>query len=268
MHRSCFLVVLVTVAACGGSSGGGGQQPTPTTTSIAVTLQPTVRMAQTTPATATALLSNGQSQSLTTGWLSDQPAVATVTTSGTVTGVANGRATIYIVSDGRQGQQVIRVVPDYQGAWQGGLRMTSCENSGAWKAADTCKGAVGTTGGWSLSLQQSGESMQARVDYGGGIAFPQVDASIAGDGRTSFTARYAGTQDDVSFTVDTTVNLNSTKSGELTGTLTEVWRLPNVAGEQRDTAELFQMNRTSFTAQSESPLGIPWMFDVLRRLQP
>lgn len=39
----------------------------------------------------------GQSQALTTGWLSDAPAVATVTDAGLVTGVANGRATIYVI---------------------------------------------------------------------------------------------------------------------------------------------------------------------------
>jgi uncharacterized protein YjdB len=225
-------------------------------------------MAQTTPATAMALLSNGQSRSLTSGWLSDQPTVASVTTSGTVTGVANGRATIYIISDGRQGQQVIRVVPDYQGAWQGALRATSCESSGAWAAAGACKDVVGSTGSWSLTLEQSGESMSARVNYGGDIVFPLTDASIGADGRSSFTAHYAGTQNNVSFTIDTTVNVHSARSGELTGTLNEVWKLPNIAGEQRVGAEFVQMNRTSSTALSESPRGMPWRLELLQRMQP
>jgi serine/threonine protein kinase len=65
--------------------------------------------------------SNGQTQAITSGWLSDAPNVATVTTGGLVTGVANGRASIYVIARGRQGQQVVRVVPDYQGRWAGGL---------------------------------------------------------------------------------------------------------------------------------------------------
>ena len=51
---------------------------------------------------------------MTSGWLSDAAAVATVTNAGLVTGVANGRATIYVITGG-QGQQAVRVVPDYQG---------------------------------------------------------------------------------------------------------------------------------------------------------
>ena len=71
----------------------------------------TLRMGQTAQASGTEMRASGQSQSVTSGWLSDAPAVATVTGAGLVTGVANGRATIYAVAGGRQGQQVIRVCP-------------------------------------------------------------------------------------------------------------------------------------------------------------
>ena len=62
-------------------------------------------MGQTTQATGSATLSSGQAQSVTTGWLSDAAAVATVSDAGLVTEGPNGRATIYVVSGGRQGQQ-------------------------------------------------------------------------------------------------------------------------------------------------------------------
>ncbi len=82
-----------------------------------MTVASPLRMGQTAQASGTEMRANAQSQSITSGWLSDAPAVATVTGAGLVGGVANGRATIYVVAGGRQGQQVIRVVPDYQGRW-------------------------------------------------------------------------------------------------------------------------------------------------------
>jgi hypothetical protein len=60
-------------------------------------------MGQTTQASGTATLSNGQSQALTSAWQSDAPGVATVTDAGLLTGVGNGRATIYVMNGGRQG---------------------------------------------------------------------------------------------------------------------------------------------------------------------
>ncbi|MEQ1759880.1 MAG: hypothetical protein ABL986_16305 [Vicinamibacterales bacterium] len=84
-----------------------------------MTVNSPIRMGQTAQATGTAALSNGQTQSITTGFQSDQPAIAAVTTAGVVSGLSNGRATIFVVSGGRQGQQVVRVVPDYQGRWSG-----------------------------------------------------------------------------------------------------------------------------------------------------
>jgi|RhiMethySRZTD1v2_1073278.scaffolds.fasta_scaffold08592_7 Big-like domain-containing protein len=126
------LVLLATVVGCGGDEGSSGPNTSPsgTTTTVAVTVPAPVRMGQTAQASGNETLSGGQTRSITSGWLSDAPGVATVTTAGLVTGVANGRATIYVVAGGRQGQQVVRVVPDYQGTWSGGLRVTSCTGTG------------------------------------------------------------------------------------------------------------------------------------------
>lgn len=101
MHRLCVVAALVSLAACGG--GGSSAKPDPTTSSISVTVNSPVRMGQTTQATGTATLSDGTSQILSTGWQSDAPGVAVVTSTGAVSGVSNGRATIFIVSGGRQG---------------------------------------------------------------------------------------------------------------------------------------------------------------------
>lgn len=109
----CLCAAAGVAIACGGSSGGGGSTPvapSPTVTGVAVTLASSVlRIRETTQATATATLSNGQTQAVTTGFRSDAPDVATVSDGGLVTAVAAGLANIYVVFGGSQGLAQIRV---------------------------------------------------------------------------------------------------------------------------------------------------------------
>ena len=126
-----------------------------------------IRIGATAQASATATLSSGQSQPITAGWQSDAQSVATVTDSGLVTGAGDkASATIFVLHGGRQGQQVMRVVPDYQGQWSGALRVTSCTDSGEWARIGFCQEfAVGGTDGSGLGLAQSGESLTASPNY-------------------------------------------------------------------------------------------------------
>jgi hypothetical protein len=223
-------------------------------------------MGQTTQATGTAILSDGTSQLLSTGWQSDAPGVAVVTSAGAVSGVSNGRATIFIVSGGRQGQQVIRVVPDYQGAWSGGARITSCTQTGIWADAEACNdNAVNTEFGYTLSLEQSGELMTARLSYGSPLDFPSVAAPIRADGTASFAATAQLTESGATFTVDTVFEINSTRVGELTGKATEVWKVPNIAGEMRLALDTFDNRRTSVTSLSQE-LAVTTRLGFLRRM--
>ena len=159
MHRVLMVLVLATAAACGDSDSGSPTSASPTTTAVAVTVSSPLRMGQTAQASGTETLSGGQTQSITSGWLSDAPAVATVTGTGLVTGMANGRATIHVVAGGRMGQQVVRAVPDYQGRWSGGLRVTSCSETGIFAEIGLCREIpTGTTFGYTLALAQSGRA--------------------------------------------------------------------------------------------------------------
>jgi hypothetical protein len=228
--------VAASAVACGGGGGSSSAPtaPTPTTTSVTVTLTSPIRMGQTAQATGTEALSSGQNQAVTTGWQSDAPNVASVTGSGLVTGVANGRATIFVVAGGRMGQQVVRVVPDYQGNWNIGQRVTSCTESGFFADFDFCdEFPVGETYGSTLNITQSGEQITATPDYGAGLVLTTAAAPINESGGTSFNSSGRITESGVTLTVDATFALNSARVGELTGTITEVWRLPNVNGEGR-----------------------------------
>jgi hypothetical protein len=215
-------------------------------------------MGQTAQATGNETLSDGQSRAITSGWLSDATAVASVTNAGLVTGVANGRATIYVVAGGRQGQQVVRVVPDYQGRWSGGLRVTSCTQTGVFANSGVCaESPVGTTYRYTLGLSQTGEQMTAAVDYGAPWLFPTIAAPIREDGTSAFTPSMSATDPEVGITlsVEAAFAINSTRAGELTGTVNEVWRVPNIPGEVRLNQDIVATTRSS-TATLSSLSGV------------
>ena len=271
MNRLLIALPLALFAACGdGNSPLGSSSttaPSPTTTAVTVTVSNPVRMGQTAQATASETLSDGQTRAITSGWLSDAATVATVTNGGLVIGIANGRATIYVVAGGRQGQEVVRVVPDYQGRWSGGLRVTSCTQTGVVATLGFCDdNQVGMTYRYALSLSQSGAQMSAMVDYGVPWLFPSIAAPIREDGTSAFTPSMSATDSGVTVSIDAAFNINSTRVGELTGTVNEVWRIPNVPGEGRVTQDIVATTRSSTATLSSLGEGNTRRLRSLRKL--
>lgn len=265
MNRLFLTIPLILVAACGDDKSPSA--PSTTTTAVSVAVSSPVRMGQTTQATGTETLSNGQTRSITAGWLSDAPAVASVTDSGLVTGLANGRATIYVVTNGRQGQQVVRVVPDYQGSWTGLLRVTSGSQTGIFADIHLCDNfGIGTMYSYALGVSQSGEQLTATIDYGASVVFPPVTAPIGADGTSAFTSTVSLTESDITMTVDSAFAINSTRVGELTGTVNELWRLPNITGEGRLAYDIVGMTRSSAATRSGVSSRAGRWTDVLREL--
>jgi len=252
MYRLSLVLALVALPACGGDgdSSSSSSSPSPVTSGVSVTVTSPVRMGQTAQAAGSATLSGGQTQSVTTGWRSDAAAVATVTDAGLVTGVANGRATIYVVSGGRQGQQVIRVVPDYQGQWNGALGVTSCTETGIFADLDFCDGfPVGSTDGYTLAVSQSGEQISATPSYGT-LVFLMASAPIRDDGSAAFPSTASVTDSGITLTLEANWVINSLRVGELSGTVSEVWRFPNVTGEGRLVQNIVQTVRSRTTSLS------------------
>jgi hypothetical protein len=256
----------LSLAACGGDGGNGGNGVTHVT-NVTVTVNDPVRMGQTTQATGTATLSDGQTRAVTSGFRSDATGVATVTDSGMVAAVGNGQATIYAVYEGIQGQDLIRVVPDYHGTWTGGLRVTACAQSGAWATAKMCdEFSVNSTTWYWLSLDQSGDSMSARLDRGSPLNFPAVTAALNSDGSASFKATVTVTDSAFTATLDATFAIQSARVGDLTGTVTEVWRAPNITGELRLAENIVNTTRISTTPSMADTGESSPAFRVLQRL--
>jgi len=160
-----------------------------------------------------------------------------------------------------------RVVPDYQGTWGGGLRVTTCTESGIFQQTDFCdEFPAGFTSGYSIALAQSGESMTAAVNYGPMAVFPGIAAPVRDDGTSTFAPTLSITEQGITLTVNAGFTINSARVGELTGTVDEVWRLPNVAGEGRLVQTIISTTRTSTTTFQSAVDGRTNKLRVLRRL--
>ena len=258
VHWSLAIALAGSLVGCGddssGSSPSAPSSTSSTASSVNVTLTSPIRMGQTAQASAVAALSNGQSQNVTSGWRSDNVGVATVTDAGLATGVANGQATIYVITGGRQGQRVIRVVPDYHGAWEGSLRVTSCTQTGIFSEFGACSDFPMSSGvGFDLSLLQTGEAMNARLDLG--LGDQTVASPIAPDGSAAFTSRASLTEEGLTLTLDSAWQLTSTRVGALSGTVNDVYRFTGYSGEARISYEIQSATRTATSVSSNTARG-------------
>jgi hypothetical protein len=142
-------------------------------------------------ATATATLANGQTRQVTTGWRSDTPAVATVTDSGTVTGMSNGLANIYVVFGGQQGAGSLRVAPNYHGEWAAMQVFTACSATGEFAGVcdgEDLDGLIASSVPVALSARHPADLTVSGEFVLEGERFPTFTSTIALDGSLGFAA--------------------------------------------------------------------------------
>ena len=138
-HWSLAAAWLLAVA-CGGDSGGP-TGPTPrspgATSSVSVTYPAehgTIYIGDQVQFQATASSGGNGTAATNATWASDAPAVATVSSSGLVTAVSAGEATISAeVPAGGRGSVRIRVFPEFQGSWEGDLNVTGITVPPEWR---------------------------------------------------------------------------------------------------------------------------------------
>ena len=170
MHRliAIGLVYALTSAGCGGDSPPA---PSPTVTSVTVapaTPGQAIFIGQRVQFRATSTLSNGQMQTASATWGSNNPGVATVDQSGMVTAIAAGEATIFADVNPR-GETLIRVFPNFGGSWAGNEVLASCEDSGDLVGfCDPEFFVVGDVFPHHSMFTQNGASVDAVIDLGDG----------------------------------------------------------------------------------------------------
>jgi hypothetical protein len=106
-------VTVLGAAALAGGCGGSSALPAPTATVSLITVEGTApAVGSTVPFTATATLSSGATQVVTTQavWSSSNQSVATVTSAGVVAGVAAGEADVVATYQGASGRSHVTIV--------------------------------------------------------------------------------------------------------------------------------------------------------------
>jgi hypothetical protein len=192
--------------------------------------------------TATATLSNGATQPVTTGtWGSDASQVAQVeAASGRVTGAGGGEATISVDFQGARGTKRIRVVPDYQGNWLGSYVVSSCSQTGGLAVGNPCGTLFSTNAALPLAFQftQSADVLSGRTSLGQ-LLSDNLSSPIATNGSVLIlvTATSSGTTWAESW------NLISTQPGRISGTLRFVLTSNAFTGSVTVEANLINTNR-------------------------
>lgn len=256
-HCIPILIACVSVAACGGSSGTAAA-PSATTNSIQVTLESPVKVNATAQATAMATLSNGTTQAITTGWQSDSPSVATASASGVVTGIGNGRATIFVVAGGRQGQQVIRVLPDYQGQWSGNYAISNCQQTGVFITENFCTQVNGGTAPVSMTITQGGESVNGSFLLGS-VPFAAFTGPIGADGSAGFTSNNT----DATLLINAAWTVNAQSDGRMTGTVRQTWRVSGQVGQGTFDGTIVSMTRGAGARSVGAPARLGTLADAI-----
>lgn len=137
-----LLLPLGLSVGCGGSGGPTAPTPAPTTTSISVVFPAgeTIFIGNDVQFEARETLSDGTTRVATSAtWESDNPTVATVSSTGLVTAVAAGEATISAAVNLR-GILRVRVFPEVQGEWLGSWIVESCIGTGAFAGGCSAAG--------------------------------------------------------------------------------------------------------------------------------
>jgi hypothetical protein len=161
-------------------------------------------------------------------WGSDNPAVATVDpTTGRVTGVGNGRVTIWAENEGGRTIRALRGLPSYAGSWSGSYALTGCQSTGHFAESLFCQGFFqGQVLNVTFKLSQTEDRVTGTFALGGNIG--TLDGStVAESGQLPITGTFTST--------DTTIHLQNARlqsatAGTVTGGFDQVWSVPGSSG--------------------------------------
>jgi hypothetical protein len=251
---------LVLAAACSGGGGGGGGATAPGSTA------PTI-------STSNTVIFIGQSVMFaatgggTIRWGGDNPAVATVeATTGRVTGVGNGRVTIWAENDGGRTTRLLRGLPSYAGSWQGNYDVVQCVESGDFLGSGFCPLFTPGQGlQLQLTLAQTDDRVTGSFVFGTAAPGTWNASTVAEDGSLPATGLWAS--GDVTVRIENT-RLASPSAGTMTGTFDQIWTVAGATGSGLLRSELTNMSRTSggptfgLTAPSSGPMTLD---EVMRR---
>ena len=222
-----------TLAACGG--GDNNPLPVPSVAPSVTVSFPggPVYIGSTTQFEVRETLGNGTTRVPTSvGWSSDKSQVATVSNAGVVVAVAAGEATISADVNGSRGSLLVRVFPNFGGAWSGTETVVSCTDSGQVSGFCSLTQFVGEVFFHESSFTQTMESVTGVLDAGDGTR-ATLTGTITVDGDLPLgRAPVLPADPDFDVQVENWRSRADTPT-RMTGTYEIVFTIPGVTGSAR-----------------------------------
>lgn len=236
-HRHVFPWV-VSAACALATACGGGDSPSvsgPSAgTSVTVSFPAgPVYIGSTTQFDARETLGNGTTRvPASVSWSSDKVQVAVVSNAGVVSAVAAGEATISADVNGTRGSVLVRVLPNFGGAWSGTETVVSCVDSGQLAGVCSAAGFVGEVFFHESSFTQNMASVTGVLDAGDGTRATMTGTiTVEGDLPLS-TAPVLPADPDINAQVENWRSRSDTPS-RMTGTYELLLTVPGVSGSTR-----------------------------------
>lgn len=272
MWTKAFVVLLVLgLAGCGGNSPNGpsptpGPGPgAPTSVAIAAGVD-LMKLKATGTFGLTANYSNGNAGSVQGTWRSDNPSVATVDTTGRVTATGAGETNIVGEFQGLRATQPLRVVPDYQGRWNGDFSVTGCTADGDFQRGNFCSEfPTPDLFALTMGLTQNRDAVNGSSDFGD-LSGP-VQGAIRMSGHLMLSASFTIPEDDIVVDVTLTDWEALTSDNErMTGRFAFAVRASRLQGTARIECDLRTFGKTSTTpVAAQSRAGGRIFPDAVRR---
>jgi hypothetical protein len=262
MRKKTFLVLLlIGPAGCGGATPKNPGGPTPVATSVAIAAGvDLMKLKATGTFGLTATYSNGSTGSVQGAWRSDNPSVATVDNTGRVTAAGTGETNIVAEFQGLRDTQPMRVVPDYQGRWNGDYSITRCSADGDWQRGNFCaEFPTGDLFALTMGLTQNRDAVSGSSDFGE-LPGP-VQGSIRMSGHLLLSASFTIPADDV--VIDVTLTdweALTTDNERMTGRFALVVRASRLQGSARVECDLRIFGKTSTTPVASASRAKDRMF--------
>jgi len=264
-----FVVVVagMGLTACGDKGGPAGPTTSPTTTAVTVSVPAgtTVFIGSAVQLSAQETLNNGTTRPAQNPvWSSSNPAVATVSASGVVTGVAAGEVTISARATA-VGTLVIRVYPSFGGTWDGPQVARSCVDAGVWSGIcqDPDFLVIGEQFLFHATMTQADASVDAVIDLGGGTTV-SATGQVSVDGELQLPATAALPENPPLVTTIENWRSRSDVLRVLTGTYDLVFTSPDPNDIVRIGLELQNVPKTFSPAAVTQRSSNPRLIDAAR----
>lgn len=239
---------LLLVPACGDDKSSGTNPVAPTVSAP--------KMNETTD-----MLFIGQTVTFTatgTGvtWGGDAPTVATVdANTGAVTGVGNGRVTIWAQNAGGRTTRLLRVMPSYNGTWSGSYTVTGCQSSGDFTAVAFCSNvSIGQVLNMGFQITHNRDQVTGSFSLGD-LQGTLSSGVVNEDGSLPLNGTIVS---DIITIQLQNLRATSPSAGTMKGQFDQVWGATGYTGTGRLSCDIRDVTRTSGAPVFFSrPSGIP-----------